>query len=901
MENDVVAGIETITLKDPYTRVKMTVPSRSRKCKHKQCFEASTFFSLNRTVPTWECPVCYKVIDPNDLIVDGYMDEIVQKTNGDVDSVTINTDGTWELPGVNITTIKSSEKKPSRNIVNIDDEIFAAGTPKMAGTPKFTKTPTKEIEIINISDSDDDVAESAHPVEKRRISRPISDDTDEMLLETNSNKQITVTLTPARPANPNINPTPSEDEYIDEDIPMKDLLGIRSASISPSENGTIPNQPSALVLPLNLDPLRNLSQESDHFARTRLPSVFTISKNTMSGTPVPTTSPNRLTTPLSTNPGIASAPSLSPTIGNSQPFTNTPISQPLTPVRTDNSTANITNFNPIFKLVQDKAAAVRQNESGTSQLSLGDVLDIPPPKETGLIPNVISSQIFVNAEPDIRNRNRITLPPIDAATDDATPILHAPLEANRLNASPRQPNPIQSRSNHDDLFGVVFSNTPWRRGGEPVNFPIPNQTSVSQVSQLCSGMFGAGQPQTRSIDELPVPSTAVENSRKRKRQTQIDQWFQRTSTGPLLSLPRESNPVLISNHSAQSSSLHQHTRNGREFDNTPSVTSNVSMSALHNPPPITNQTNYRIFNRGNNELFSDIYTKNLFTSKFSNTTISTFQKFIPNKFQPSIFYKEVKVISKHLLHNLGSIRFQLSRADSDVLELVDVHSGLKLYKLYLLTGYLTENIGTAVKLEYPEIITFKVNGKSIELQSEYPTPLDLTQLIDYGGNNNVDIEFFNSKKNVVFFLVIVKLIPDLDLAYNLLSSSYLHKDAILNEMKNSKKDHEIETVNEIISIKDPFTRMKLKVPVRSHKCKHTQCFDASSYFAINRTTPKWECPICYINVQHYDLFVDGYMYEVLQKTDEECEGITIAPDATWKEKKPVDIKKQKQIEVICID
>lgn len=124
-------------------------------------------------------------------------------------------------------------------------------------------------------------------------------------------------------------------------------------------------------------------------------------------------------------------------------------------------------------------------------------------------------------------------------------------------------------------------------------------------------------------------------------------------------------------------------------------------------------------------------------------------------------------------------------------------------------------------------------------------------------------------------------------------------------MKAKIQDQEIQTINEIIPIKDPLSQVKIAVPARSSKCVHTQCFEASTFYALNRLKPKWECPICYIVMQPHDLFVDGYMHEVIKNTSEDCESVELKPDGSWEEVKKqfaeVPAKKQKPIEIICID
>lgn len=52
--------------------MRVQTPCRSMLCVHSQCFDATSWFSCMEQTTTWLCPVCEKVVNPDDLIVDGY-------------------------------------------------------------------------------------------------------------------------------------------------------------------------------------------------------------------------------------------------------------------------------------------------------------------------------------------------------------------------------------------------------------------------------------------------------------------------------------------------------------------------------------------------------------------------------------------------------------------------------------------------------------------------------------------------------------------------------------------------------------------------------------------------------------------------------------------------------------
>lgn len=57
-------------------------------------------------------------------------------------------------------------------------------------------------------------------------------------------------------------------------------------------------------------------------------------------------------------------------------------------------------------------------------------------------------------------------------------------------------------------------------------------------------------------------------------------------------------------------------------------------------------------------------------------------------------------------------------------------------------------------------------------------------------------------------------------------------------------DDVVATSNVPVSLKDPASMMRMKLPARSSSCKHVQCFDCETFFALNEQVPTWSCPIC---------------------------------------------------------
>ncbi|KAH8100657.1 PINIT domain-containing protein [Cristinia sonorae] len=94
-EDDIVAGHQKMSLKCPLSYMRITTPCRAWSCVHSQCFDAFSWFSVMEQTTTWMCPVCEKTLSTDDLIIDGYFDEIVKATPEEVEDVIVEPDGEW--------------------------------------------------------------------------------------------------------------------------------------------------------------------------------------------------------------------------------------------------------------------------------------------------------------------------------------------------------------------------------------------------------------------------------------------------------------------------------------------------------------------------------------------------------------------------------------------------------------------------------------------------------------------------------------------------------------------------------------------------------------------------------------------------------------------------------------
>merc|ERR1712226_752725 len=104
-----------VTVSCPLGKMRMTVPCRPTTCDHLQCFDAAIFLMMNEKKPTWTCPVCDSPAKYDDLMVDGYFQEIIKAKElpEDENEIILNQDGSWNpLP-----KDEEEEKKKLRSAV----------------------------------------------------------------------------------------------------------------------------------------------------------------------------------------------------------------------------------------------------------------------------------------------------------------------------------------------------------------------------------------------------------------------------------------------------------------------------------------------------------------------------------------------------------------------------------------------------------------------------------------------------------------------------------------------------------------------------------------------------------------------------------------------------------------
>ena len=113
------------------------MPCRPTTCDYLQCFDASLFLMMNEKKPTWICPVCDSPAKYEDLMVDGYFEEVIKSPllPDEENEIILNQDGSW-------------------NPVPIDEEAERKRKEKEEEERKAAGNAV----VLDLSDDDDDYA-----------------------------------------------------------------------------------------------------------------------------------------------------------------------------------------------------------------------------------------------------------------------------------------------------------------------------------------------------------------------------------------------------------------------------------------------------------------------------------------------------------------------------------------------------------------------------------------------------------------------------------------------------------------------------------------------------------------------------------------------------------------------
>ncbi|KAG8838610.1 SUMO ligase siz1 [Serendipita sp. 400] len=207
---------------------------------------------------------------------------------------------------------------------------------------------------------------------------------------------------------------------------------------------------------------------------------------------------------------------------------------------------------------------------------------------------------------------------------------------------------------------------------------------------------------------------------------------------------------------------------------------------------------------------------------------------------------------------------------------------------------------TPCPIEFPPTCEVRINNqvlsanfRGIKKKAGTAPPADITQLVRpaSGQGNQVEMIYVNSsqpnsnkpptiqKYYLVVNLVEVTSVKEL---VNRLRSRIQSRDTVLEKIKSQQSgDDEVQMGPTRLSLRDPLTYTRLKLPCRASTCVHIGCFDASCWYSMMEQTTTWLCPICDRTLDVAELVIDEYVSNILENVPEDIDDVMVEADGEW--------------------
>ncbi|KAI8444569.1 PINIT domain-containing protein, partial [Phakopsora pachyrhizi] len=165
-DEDVITSSSVISLNDPVVMSRIQIPIRSLKCSHLQCFDAEMFYMMMESTPTWLCPVCNLKLKNEDITIDDYFATILKQVPKSIDSVTVESDGTWHDDSYKHGT--SKPKAGSRSIYSVGSgtgsspsvserrEFDGSADRSTRSDEQSNNSKKRSVTVLEVEESDED-------------------------------------------------------------------------------------------------------------------------------------------------------------------------------------------------------------------------------------------------------------------------------------------------------------------------------------------------------------------------------------------------------------------------------------------------------------------------------------------------------------------------------------------------------------------------------------------------------------------------------------------------------------------------------------------------------------------------------------------------------------------------
>ncbi|KAI2642555.1 hypothetical protein GGS21DRAFT_177964 [Xylaria nigripes] len=276
----------------------------------------------------------------------------------------------------------------------------------------------------------------------------------------------------------------------------------------------------------------------------------------------------------------------------------------------------------------------------------------------------------------------------------------------------------------------------------------------------------------------------------------------------------------------------------------------------------------------------------------SSGTLDYYKNHLPSlreiQFKPSPFYSVISRIGDVLTCDVmtqhrNTIHMSIKVCEyASLVNLVD-----KSYRIMVFCA--SDNTGVQ-DIAFPHQSEFKVNGGEVKanlrgLKGKPGTtrPVDITDLLRVkpsNYNNNVEFTYALTTKKFYLTTYLCQMVSVEDLVTKIRGKK-IAKHAVIKEMDKKANDPDVVATSTVLSLKCPLSYTRLRTPCRSVLCNHIQCFDASSYLQLQEQGPQWICPICNKSALFDSLAIDEYVKDILDKTTDSIEQVTIEPNGQW--------------------
>lgn len=149
-----------VSLICPLGKMRMTTPCRASTCMHLQCFDASLYLQMNERKPTWNCPVCDKSALYENLVIDGYFQEVIgsQKLGLDDNEIQLHKDGEWSTLDIKAEAKEETDGSVRKfEIISDDLEVVSEEAPKRKASPNSASVTKLSADTVDLTlDSDEE-------------------------------------------------------------------------------------------------------------------------------------------------------------------------------------------------------------------------------------------------------------------------------------------------------------------------------------------------------------------------------------------------------------------------------------------------------------------------------------------------------------------------------------------------------------------------------------------------------------------------------------------------------------------------------------------------------------------------------------------------------------------------